>query len=145
MPEPGSPRAGLCLAPVKRACHQPAQEAAGGLVGKIPPVKDSAGGAQESGLEARSFPLPWREGVRGSETWPQGDRGDPPGALRPGMSPSSPALGIHPHLQGLGVPALLRYLMLVFGKALLDGQLLIPLISRLIPHKALLGIGIGAD
>ena len=61
------------------------------------------------------------------------------------ISPSPPALGTRPHLQGLGVKAFLRDVVQVFRDALLDGHLLIPLIGRLIAQKALPGVRVGAD
>jgi hypothetical protein len=68
----------------------------------------------------------------------------PSHGYRCSISLSTPALGINPHLQGLGVPAVFLDGALVFRDALLDGQLLIALISRLVTQKTLLGIGVGA-
>jgi len=69
----------------------------------------------------------------------------PSSGQRLSIRPSTPALGIHPHLQGLGVIAVFLNSTLVFRNALLDGHLLITLISCLVSQKALLGLGVGTD
>ena len=151
IPEPGSAVARLSLPPVKRAGDLPVQPAAGDR-GETSLVK---GADQEEGRDiCPTSPGPLLNKSRrtlGLEMFSPQARGAGGVATIPfyghrlSISRSTPALGIHPHLLGLGVKALLHDIALVFGDALLDGHLLIPLIGRLVPQKTLLGIGVGAD